>query len=180
MESQYGISVKKGVGNSVHQERVEDFIAFLNTIEIVDTNVANALRKFIWGDGTLDGTGNMTDRTKNVKKDYAEEIRIIQNYFSNHTQKILYRVLISGAYEDKVDYIYYGDPHNGVWCNALDAVNYLAKHVNTRATLCIGKLSFQAWNRATYGGSSEHKRGQIQLKWGSIEQDILAIRKENG
>ena len=134
---------------------------------------------FIWGDGTLNGTGKLEDRTKNVAKDYYEEIKIVQNYFSQNAEKILYRVLISGAYNDKVDYIYYGEPNNGVWCKANDAIKYLASTPNTRAAICIGKLSFQAWNRATFGGSSENKRGQVQLKWGAINNDILAIRKEN-
>ena len=172
----FGISVKKGSGNSVHQERVEDFIQFLNEIEPVPSHVANALRRFIWGDKTTNGTGDISDRTKNVSKDYYREIEIIQNYFLNNTKEILYRVLVSGAYNDRVDYIYYGDAKDGVWCPAKDAVDYLSDKFNSRATICIGNLSFQAWNRATYGGRSEMKRGQIQLKWGSIYNDILAIR----
>lgn len=131
---------------------------------------------FIWGDGTTTGTGKIENRTKNVSKDYAKEIEIIQKYFLKNTEKIIYRVLVSGAYDDKVDYIYYGEPNNGIWCKALDAVKYLSHTYNKRATICIGNLSFQARNRATYGGKSENKRGQIQLKWGSIYNDILSIR----
>lgn len=174
----FGVSVKKGSGNSVHQERVEEFISFLNTIEPVSNELSNALKMFIWGDGTLDGSGKIENRTKNVSLDYPDEIKIIQNYFSKNAEKIIYRVLISGAYGDKVDYIYYGEYDNGVWCKALDAVKYLASHVNSRATINIGNLTFQAWNRATFGGKSEKKRGQIQLKWASIFKDILMIRKE--
>ena len=179
MENLYGVSVKKGNGNSVHQERIEEFITFLNSIDYVSKEVANALRRFIWGDGTLDGSGKIENRTKNLSKDYCTEINIIQKYFSNNAENIIYRVLVSGAYNDKVDYIYYGEADDGVWCKASDAVKYLSNKCNKRATIHIGNLSFQAWNRATYGGKSEKKRGQIQLKWGSIYTDILAIRKEN-
>jgi len=163
----------------VHQEKIEEFIYFLNSINTVEIEVADALRKFIWGDKTLDGTGRIEDRTKNVLTDYKNEINIIQQYFRNNVEEIIYRVIISGAYDDKVDYIYYGEANNGVWCKAIDAVKYLSKKENTRAAVHIGNLSFQAWNRATFGGKSEHKRGQIQLKWGSIYKDILEIRKEN-
>ena len=42
--------------------------------------------------------------------------------------------------------------------------------------ISIGVLTFQAWNRNINGGSkSEHKRGQIQLKWGGLKADIKSI-----
>ena len=44
----YFISVKKGTGNSVHQEPIEDFINFLRINFEDDNSVFNDLRHFIW------------------------------------------------------------------------------------------------------------------------------------
>ena len=42
--------------------------------------------------------------------------------------------------------------------------------------ISIGVFTFQAWNRNIKGRlDMEDRRGQIQLKWGSIEQDLQNI-----
>ena len=53
----FGISTKMGTGNSVHQEKIEEFIEWLDRcslIEITD-EIKDCLRFFIWGDGSLNG-----------------------------------------------------------------------------------------------------------------------------
>ncbi|MFB0923981.1 MAG: hypothetical protein QMB65_01655, partial [Vicingaceae bacterium] len=55
-----------------------------------------------------------------------------------------------------------------------DMINF-ALNVNKRP-MSIGVLTFQAWNRNINGGNkSEKKRGQIQLKWGGLKEDIKQI-----
>jgi len=57
-------------------------------------------------------------------------------------------------------------------------VDWIASH-NSKGAISIGKLTFQAWNRNINGGDkSEQKRGVIQLKWGSIKDDIKVIANE--
>ena len=53
----FSVSVKKGSGNSVHQEPLEEFIDFLKDSYEINEQISNDLRYFIWGDGTLDGRG---------------------------------------------------------------------------------------------------------------------------
>lgn len=53
----YNLSIKKGTGNSVHQEKVEYFISFLKDEYDISDDLKNDILCFIWGDGTLDGTG---------------------------------------------------------------------------------------------------------------------------
>ena len=55
-------SIKKGTGNSIHQEPIEPFLEFLAQNYQIDNQMKDNLRFFIWGDGTLDGTGNVSDR----------------------------------------------------------------------------------------------------------------------
>ena len=49
------ISVKKGSGNSVHQERIDVFFPFIENV--LDTNLLNYLKLFHFGDDTTDDSG---------------------------------------------------------------------------------------------------------------------------
>lgn len=54
----YGISLKMGSGNSVHQEKCEDFIEYIKEEFDADDDMCNIWRFFLWADGTIDGTGS--------------------------------------------------------------------------------------------------------------------------
>jgi hypothetical protein len=175
--NKYFVSVKKGTGNSVHQEPIEEFIVFLRTNFEDDNSVFNDLRHFIWGDGTLNGTGNVENRisASKYKKEFPEKVENIQNYFNKHKIELLERFLITGAVSNKkADYLFYGDINNCKVVSDDDMINF-ASNINKRP-ISIGVLTFQAWNRNINGGNkSEHKRGQIQLKWGGLKDDIKNI-----
>lgn len=174
---EYFVSVKKGTGNSVHQEPIEDFIIFLRTNFEDDISVFNDLRHFIWGDGTLDGTGDVENRISapKYKSKFPNKVKNIQDYFNKHKKELLERFLITGAVSNKkADYLFYGDINNCKVVSDDDMINF-AINVNKRP-ISIGILTFQAWNRNINGGNkSELKRGQIQLKWGGLKDDIKNI-----
>lgn len=184
----YNLSIKKGSGNSIHQEKVEDFISFLKE----EYNISDDLKKdilcFIWGDGTLDGTGNVSDRlsANQFKNKYPKKIENIREFFHENKRELINRFLIKGLKSDSSpDYMYYGTSEEGIIVNANDALDWLADDVNenTRSPLPIGRLTFQAWNRNINGGNkSEKKRGVIQLKWASVGQDLKTIAecRKNG
>ncbi len=76
------------------------------------------------------------------------------------------------------EYVYYGTVEDGVCCKSDKIVEWIANN-NSKGAISIGKLTFQAWNRNINGGDkSEKKRGVIQLKWGSIKDDIVMIANE--
>lgn len=174
---QYFISVKKGTGNSVHQEPIENFIVFLKTNFEDDTTVFNDLRHFIWGDGTLDGKGDIANRisASKYKNTFPLKVKNIQDYFDKHKKDLLVRFIITGAISNKkADYLFYGDINDCCVVSDDDMINF-ALNVNKRP-MSIGVLTFQAWNRNINGGNkSEKKRGQIQLKWGGLKEDIKQI-----
>ena len=80
------VSVKVGTGNSVHQEEIEMFMNFLNTLPISEVSKIELL-KFHWADGTYDGTGKIRVSSAEYKKEHAEEIinYILNNSFSNNS-----------------------------------------------------------------------------------------------
>lgn len=177
----YNLSIKKGTGNSVHQEKVDDFILFLQKEYGISNELNEDILYFIWGDGTLDGTGAVADRLSaaQFKRKYPEKVENIKNFFHEHKKELIKRFLIKGLKsESSPDYMYYGTPEEGIVVNANDALEWLSDDANekTGTPLPIGRLTFQAWNRNINGGNkSEKKRGVIQLKWGSVGQDLKTI-----
>ena len=85
------------------------------------------------------------------------------------------RFIITGAISNnKADYLFYGDINDCYVVSDDDMINF-ALNVNKRP-ISIGVLTFQAWNRNINGGvKSEKKRGQIQLKWGGLKENIKQI-----
>lgn len=175
------ISVKKGSGNSVHQEPVPDFINYIKTELSADYSICQEIENFIWGDGTSDGSGEVKDRlsARELKKLYPKSIVTMQEFFDKNCYTLLKRFLEIGSTGNKpAEFIYYGDVENGHIVSVKKAIDYLCKNP-LKNNPHIGGLSFQAWNRNINGGDkSENKRGQIQLKWGNLASDIIKIYNE--
>ena len=173
-QSQY-ISIKKGTGNSIHQEPIEKFIEFLsNDIEISQDEL-NHIRFFIWGDGTFDNSGRIKERmsAREIQIRYPNIINSIQNIFNKHKKHLLERFVKQGLgiNNPSANYIYYGTEDCGIVRKTANAINYL-KSVQLKP-LSVGGLTFQAWNRNINGGDrSEQKRGHVQLKWGKIGKEL--------
>jgi hypothetical protein len=171
------ISVKKGSGNSVHQEKLETFIPFVENLG-ASVDIINAIKLFIWSDGTINGSGEITNR-KNVKEmanAYPSELKIVQCFFNTHKKPLIHRFITTGIYNyDKVTHLIYGDKNN-IYGAPIENIELFLSSQVTNASLSVGKLSFQAWNVVKNGNpNTENRRGQIQLKWGGLKNDILKI-----
>ena len=182
-EKSHTVSIKSGTGNSAHQEPVEGFIEFLKGNYNISDEFANDLRKFIWGDETLDGTGQVDNRlsASKFKKKYPEVVERIKDFFYSHKDDLIRRFVIEGPKSTSTpEFIYYGDIDNGCWEKSENVLNWLANDDNeSNGAIPVGRLTFQAWNRNINGGNkSEHKRGVIQLKWGSIGEDLELIMRD--
>lgn len=174
----YYVSVKKGSGNSVHQEPISEFIKFIKENLSADYILCQQIENFIWGDGTSDGSGKVCDRlnAKELKELFPEEVATMQEFFDKHCNILIKRFLEKGSTGNKpAEFIYYGDVTDGLVVPIEKAINYLCANPLTNNPH-VGGLSFQAWNRNINGGDkSENKRGQIQLKWGNLSSDIIKI-----
>lgn len=174
------VSIKIGTGNSVHQEPVEPFIKFLKEKFNLNNELADKIRFFIWGDDTLDGTGKISNRLSapQLKKNHSQLIDDIKNFFEENKKELIERFVLMGPKSlYRPDYIYYGNIQSGIWKDADNLLIWLClKENESNGAIPVGRLTFQAWNRNINGGNkSEHKRGVIQLKWGSIGEDLEII-----
>ncbi|ADC45876.1 hypothetical protein mru_0024 [Methanobrevibacter ruminantium M1] len=180
----FNVSIKKGTGNSVHQEKLEEFVSFLKEEYGISNVLSDDIRFFIWGDGTLDGTGEVSDRlsASEFRKQFPEKIRNIREFFYTVKRDLIERFVIKGPKsKSRPDFIYYGTPDKGIIVESQSVIDWLSDDKNEKSSspIPIGRLTFQAWNRNINGGDkSENKRGVIQLKWSSVGKDLVKIYKE--
>ena len=116
---------------------------------------------------------------KNVKEmanAYPSELKIVQSFFNTHKKTLIHRFITTGIYNyDKVTHLIYGDINN-IYGAPIENIELFLSSQVTNASLSVGKLSFQAWNVVKNGNpNTENRRGQIQLKWGGLKNDILKI-----
>jgi hypothetical protein len=185
-----GISLKMGSGNSLHQEKIDDFVTFIKTNCDAKNDICDLWRFFIWADGTTNGKGPLTKNqngeiicrfsTTQFKEKFPKKRKSLQNFLNENKAKLIERALFVGKHNSNVDFVYHGTYKQGRWISKKEAIDFLVKASpkSKRATLTIGRLTVQPWN-VSLNGNNEHKRGEIQLKYGSIKNDFDAIMKNN-
>ncbi len=176
------ISVKKGNGNSVHQEEISLFMNFLTTLDIPE-DVKIELLKYHWGDGTTDGSGENRISSAEYKKEHKNEMQLINKELNKKSIliKLITRILFKGSNDDgdEADAIYYGDINEGHWADKDEIINYIINNNFNLNSLHFGPLTYQAWNRClNFNPKTENRRYIMQVKWGSIEKDLKNIEKE--
>src|SRR5699024_3714740 len=113
---EYNVSVKMGTGNSVHQEKIEDFINYLKNAYNISETLANDFRLSIWVDGTLDGKGDVNNRFKisKLKELYPKSKERIQKFLNENRKGLITHFIKVGRHNSHVDYIYHGSINNEI------------------------------------------------------------------
>lgn len=183
----FSVSLKMGSGNSVHQEKCEDFISYIKEEFNASDDVCDDFRIFLWADGTLDGTGPLDkDEEGNIKcrfsarefrNRYPDKYNNLQDFLNKNKKKLIERFLFVGRHNSKVDYVYHGNVLDGYWLSTNEIIEINMQDVKTDS-LHVGKLSLQSWN-ISRRGTSEHKRGQLQVKYSQMKNDFFELMKKN-
>lgn len=186
-EDEFAISCKMGSGNSVHQEKCSDFIKYIKEKLNANEDVCNDICLFLWADGTLDGSGP-SDKdekgdiicrftSKEFRNKYPEKAENIQDFLDKNKRILIDRFLFIGRHNSRVDYIYHGNEINGRWISSEEIIKINMKADNNN-TIHVGKMSLQSWN-VSKKGTSEQKRGQLQVKYSQMKNDIFELMKIN-
>lgn len=175
------ISIKKGTGNSVHQEKVDVFVEFLESINISNETI-NKLLKFHWGDGTSDGAGSQRISSSDYKQQFPEEIEMINKEFNKekNIKEFIYRFIMQGKSDDYdiVDALYYGNVNEGHWASKDEIIEYVVNNIFNLNSIHFGPLTYQIWNRClNFNPNTENRRRVMQVKWGSLLNDLLIIER---
>ena len=176
------ISVKKGSGNSVHQEDIDLFMDFLTTLDISEKAKIELL-KYHWADGTTDGSGKIRVSSAEYKEEHQEEINLINSELNKKEPltKLINRILFKGksnTYEE-AEIVYYGTINKGHWATKDEIIKYMLNNKFDINSIHFGPLTYQIWNRClNFNPNTENRRNVMQVKWGSLEKDLLIIEKE--
>ena len=176
------ISIKKGSGNSVHQEDIDLFMDFLTTLDISEEAKIELL-KYHWADGTTDGSGKIRVSSAEYKAEHQKEIDLINSELNKNKPltKLITRVLFRGKNDkfDEADVIYYGTINEGHWATKDEIIKYMLNNKFDINSIHFGPLTYQIWNRClNFNPNTENRRNVMQVKWGSLEKDLLIIEKE--
>lgn len=173
------ISVKKGSGNSVHQEKISDFFPCINNM--LGAESLNYLKLFHYGDDTTNDTGNTRYSASDCKTRYRKEIASLNAELNtwDNISIFLDRFLFIGNIGNlNVDAVYHGTIDLGLWASRSEITNFIKNNNFNMNALHFGPLTYQVWGRNEKGTAVHPDRRYVmQVKWGSLAKDLECIRK---
>ena len=171
-----GISIKKGYKNSVHVERISDFIHFLIENNIDIETVIEYL-KYHYADGSTNGKGKKRISVEEYKKENQYKIDKINENLNNEKliKKAIERFITKGKNSNYyISAIIYGEVDNFIWATSeqIEEMILLKKDIYSSG-IHFGALTCQPKNRClNYNPLYEKDRYCIQIKWYNIFDDI--------
>ena len=172
-----GISIKKGSRNSVHVERISDFIHFLIENR-VEREIVIEYLKYHYADGSTNGKGLKRLSSEDYKKDHQYDIDKINKIFNSEKllKKAIARFVTKGNNSNYyIDAVIYGEVNDFIWITREDITKMiLTKKEQYSSAVHFGPLVCQPKNRClNYNPKYEKDRFCIQIKWYSLFDDIL-------
>ena len=143
------ISIKRGNGNSIHEENINEFVNFLDSYSELEESEKDLIYEFHWCDGTIDNTGKVEDRK--YKKEYRKQNEVKYSQYmtvlNNYKEPIFYRAWIGTI--NKPDYLVHFTKKNKIHC--YDFSQLLDYHLAYYSEHTIGIMRMQNC-RACLGG----------------------------
>ena len=172
-----GLSLKKGIKNSIHVERISDFIHFLIENNVNRDTVIEYL-KYHYADGSTNGTGKDRLSINDYKEQHQLEIDKINLIFNNENllENAIDRFVIKGNNSSYyIDALIYGEVSNFVWITKSDIKEIImSKKDLYSSAVHFGPLTCQPKNRClNYNAKYEKDRFCVQIKWYNLFDDII-------
>jgi len=172
-----GISLKKGIKNSIHVERITEFIHFLIENKIERKNIISYL-KYHYADGTTNGKGINRLSIEEYKKTHQQSIDDLNNQLNNKDllNKAIDKFILKGNNSKYyIDAIVYGEVNDFIWILKQDIRNIILSKMNVYSTsVHFGPITCQPKNRClNYNPKYEKERYCVQLKWYNLNDDII-------
>lgn len=176
------ISIKSGKSDSIHFEKINDFIDYLNTRNI-SKETQETIKLFHYGDGTTDGSGQRRMWFDELFPLLSERIKVANDELNSFgiREDLIDRFLFNGIEAKKisVDYILFGNSEYGLICSKENVRKFLLrKNYNHISTLHVGPFTLQPFLRDVNRISKNiYKREYIQVKWHYMLSDLQYINK---
>lgn len=172
-----GISIKKGIKNSVHVEGISEFIHFLIENKVDKETVIEYL-KYHYADSSTDGKGQNRISVGEYKLINQDKIDRINKVFNQ--EKLLLaainRFVLKGNNSDYyVDAVIYGEVDDFLWILKKDVRKLImAKKDEYSTSVHFGPITCQPLARnLTYNPGLEKRRFCVQLKWYNLCDNII-------
>ena len=174
-----GISIKMGSRNSVHVERITDFIHFLIENKVSREVVIQYL-KYQYADGTTNGKGKYRLSVEEYRKDNQDKIDLINKEFNQKeiVMKAIDKFVLRGNNSDYyVDAIILGTVNDFVWAGREDIKEMILSKIDIySAAVHFGSLTCQPKNRClNYNPLYEKDRFCVQIKWYNLFDEIIEL-----
>ena len=175
-----GISIKMGSKNSVHVERITDFVHFLIECRIPRDIIIKYL-EYHYADGTRNGKGLKRLSIEEYKTNHMQDIHAINEEFNNIKilEKVIERFVIKGINsETGIDALVYGNVNDFMWITSDEIRNIIiSKHQIESTGVHFGCLSCQIKARnLNFNPKYEKSRFCVQIKWYSLFDDIIEYK----
>ena len=172
-----GISIKKGYKNSVHVERISDFIHFLIENNI-DREIVIEYLKYHYAEGSTNGKGNKRLSVEEYKKDNQSKIDKINQALNNEKliKKAINRFVTRGKNTEYfISAIIYGEIDDFIWATKEQIEKIILSKKDVYSTAVhFGALTCQTKNRClNYNPLYEKDRFCVQIKWYNIFDNII-------
>ena len=172
-----GVSIKKGIKNSVHVERISDFIHFLIENN-VDREVVIEYLKIHYADGSTNGSGINRMSTSEYKLYNQKNIDYINKVFNSKEIliKAIDRFVIKGNNSKYyIDAIIYGEVDDFLWLTREEIIDIIFSKKDEYSTAVhFGPITCQPKNRClNYNSQYEKDRFCVQLKWYNLCDNII-------
>ncbi len=172
-----GVSIKKGIRNSVHVEPISEFISFLISNNVSRDTVIEYL-KFHYADGTTNGKGVKRMSIEEYKIENQNKIDQINSEINNKEliEKAVDRFILKGnnsAFD--ISALIYGEVNDFLFITKDDIMNLILSKKNIySSTIHFSVLTVQPKNRClNYNPTYEKDRFCVQIKWYSIFDNII-------
>lgn len=174
-----GISIKKGVKNSVHVEDIDMFTNFLKESNVSE-NVIKEILRYHYADGTINGSGKHRVSSEEYKIKHQKVIDYVNKNLNNDKllDKIINRFVLQGNNSEyEINAIIYGVVDDFIWITRDEIKYILKKNINVYSSaLHFSGLILQPLARnLNYNPKYEKDRNKIQVKWYNISDDIIEI-----
>ena len=177
-----GIGIKKGSRNSVHVERISDFIHFLIENKVSRKSVIEYL-KYHYADGTTNGKGKIRQSVEEYKQENQDKIDMLNKELNNKkiVEKAIDRFVLKGNNSNyQIEAIIIGTISDFVWASKEEIKSMILSKIDTYSTAVhFGSLTCQPKNRClNYNPLYEKERFCVQIKWYNLFDEIIKLMND--
>lgn len=172
-----GLSIKKGMKNSVHVDGISNFIHFLIENKVPRDVVIEYL-KYHYADGTTNGKGEKRISAQEYKISNQQNIDEINRYFNQEELlvKAIDRFILKGNNSNYyIDVLICGEVDDFIWILKDDIKKVILSKKDVYSTAVhFGSITCQPKNRClNYNPIYEKDRFCVQLKWYNLNDEII-------